>query len=160
MKPKRCLSRIKNYEELVMRIGMSVVALLFGLISTGHAQKVYKWTDEEGRVHFSSTAPRGQTTQQVRIRKSVEPPPAPVLDPNAPTDAKAGDKPKLSPEQRQEMVKYCAAMRERISALRRGGAIVEKGADGSSTPLVGNAIAEKLRADEESIRTYCTANGV
>jgi Domain of unknown function (DUF4124) len=130
--------------------------------SLNAAAKVYKWTDENGQVHFSSTPPAGKPAETVRIRKGVDAAPVVPDTSTAQTDANAkpGDKPKMTDEQRAELSKYCVAMRERISTLKQGGRLIEKNPDGSQTPLDVAGVDERLRTDETNVRNYCTANGL
>ncbi len=127
------------------------------------AAKIYKWTDANGQVHFDSTPPPGQVTEKVQIRKGVD---APVVTPTTPASkpnansAKNTGKPTLSPAQRAELTTYCSGMRERIGILKQGGNVVEKNPDGSNLALDAAAIAEKVKADEGNVKTYCTENGL
>jgi hypothetical protein len=135
-------------------------ALVFGA-AVSAAPKIFKWTDADGQVHFGSAPPPGQTAQKVRILKSVDAPAAPVDAPTAAGNGKAdAAKPAITPEQRAELVKYCTAMRERISTLKQGGRVVEKNPDGSKNDLDAAAVTSKLREDEGNVRSYCTSNGV
>lgn len=49
-----------------------------------HAQ-IYKWTDENGQVHFSQSKPVARDSDEVRIKKS------PVVDPVEQTESQGGD---------------------------------------------------------------------
>ena len=126
------------------------------------AAKIYKWTDANGQVHFDSSPPPGQVTEKVRIHKSVEAPPAAPADAATAANATAagGEKIVMSPQQRAEMTTYCTAMRGRLTAFKKGGLVIEKNADGTSVALDAAAIAQKLSADEATVKTYCTANGL
>lgn len=125
------------------------------------AAKIYKWTDANGQVHFDSSPPPGQVTEKVRIDKSAEAAPGAPADAATAASASAaagGEKIVMSPQQRAEMTTYCAAMRGRLTAFKKGGLVIEKNADGTSVALDAAAIAQKLSADEASVKTYCTAN--
>lgn len=126
------------------------------------AAKIFKWTDANGQVHFDSSPPPGQVTEKVRIQKSVEVPQAAATDAAKATTANSSDaeKIKMSPQQRAELTTYCNAMRVRLTAFKQGGLVIEKGLDGKSVALDADAIAQKLSADEENVKTYCTANGI
>lgn len=123
------------------------------------AAKIYKWTDANGQVHFDSSPPPGQVTEKVRIDKAVDAPPATPADAAATsTSANGGEKIVMSPQQRAELTTYCAAMRGRLTAFKKGGTVIEKNPDGTSVTLDAAAIAQKLSADEANVKTYCTAN--
>ena len=150
-----------------MRITALVLVVLTatGLCPSANAAgKIFKWTDANGQVHFDSSPPPGQATEKVRIQKSVEAPPTASTDAAKPaksaSSSSEGEKIAMSPEQRAELTTYCTAMRERLTAFRQGGLVIEKELDGKSVALDADAIAQKLSADEESVKTYCTANGI
>ncbi len=142
---------------------LAVLTAAAGFSMTANAAaKIFKWTDANGQVHFDSSPPPGQTTEKVRIHKSVDAPPAAPTD--AATTANAAstgaEKAPLSPQQRTELTRYCNGMRERISVLKQGGRVIEKAPDGSTLALNSDAITEKLKADETNVKTYCSANGL
>ena len=129
------------------------------LLSLGaHAAKVYKWTDPNGQVHFSSSPPPDQSAEQVRLRGSanVAAPEEPATD--AAAEAPAGDKPELSAEQREQLTKYCTELRARINTLGQGGKVMERKPDGTQAELAPTDVADRIRADKESERNYCRAN--
>ena len=148
-----------------MRITALVLVVLTatGLCPSANAAgKIFKWTDANGQVHFDSSPPPGQATEKVRIQKSVEAPPTASTDAAKPASANSsdGEKIAMSPEQRAELTTYCTTMRERLTVFRQGGLVIQKELDGTSVALDADTIAQKLSADEESVKTYCTANGI
>lgn len=52
-----------------MKLNSVVVALAIALLSTGAQSQVYKWTDENGKVHYSER-PMSQSSQSVKNRQS------------------------------------------------------------------------------------------
>ncbi len=149
-----------------MRIAVLVLVVLTAAAGfstpANAAAKIFKWTDANGQVHFDSSPPPGQATEKVRIQKGVDaPPPAPDDSATTANASSSGtEKLALSPQQRTELTRYCNGMRERISVLRQGGRVIEKAPDGSTLALNADKVAEKLKADESNIKTYCTANGL
>ena len=150
-----------------MRITALVLVVLTatGLCPSANAAgKIYKWTDANGQVHFDSSPPPGQATEKVRIQKSVAAPPTASTDAAKPAKSASsssdGEKIVMSPEQRAELTTYCTTMRERLTVFRQGGLVIQKELDGTSVALDADTIAQKLSADEESVKTYCTANGI
>ncbi len=130
--------------------------------SVNAAAKIFKWTDANGQVHFDSSPPPGQATEKVRIHKSVDAPPTttPTVKATAANASAGTEKLVMSPQQREELATYCTAMRARLTAFKQGGLVIEKELDGTSVALDADAVAQKLSADEESVKTYCTANGL
>jgi len=60
---------------------MRLAALLLCLITLPASAGLYKWTDEQGKVHYSDVPPPRQTPQQVDIVKpgGVAPTPVPTV---------------------------------------------------------------------------------
>jgi hypothetical protein len=57
-----------------------VIALL--LLNNSYAgQKIYKWTDENGNIHYSSEKPEDKQTDEVKV--NTKQPEAPKVDPKA-----------------------------------------------------------------------------
>ncbi len=51
---------------------MNALPLLLMILSIGCQAAVYKWTDDQGRVHYTDTPPPRQAAQEVRTGKSQE----------------------------------------------------------------------------------------
>ncbi len=66
-----------------MRIVPLVVLLI--LSSVAQAQAVYKWTDEQGVVHYGDRAPSNTQTEEIAIARSP-PVPGAAIDAGAPHD--------------------------------------------------------------------------
>ena len=50
---------------------LPLLLLTVGFSSTAQAE-IYKWTDEEGKVHYSATPPQGQTTKAEQIGDKIK----------------------------------------------------------------------------------------
>lgn len=141
---------------------MIAVALL-GACTLMGAQKVYKWTDENGQVHFDASPPPGKKTEQVRLRTGASaPPPADVAATAAPTSNEDGTpKPEMTPEAKVKLTKYCTDLRANIALLRnQGGRIVEENPDGTRNALGAPEIAERLQGSVNNETKYCTSKAI
>jgi len=47
---------------------------LIGIVTSAHADKVYKWSDEKGHVHYSTFPPAKADAEEVHVPSSVSPP--------------------------------------------------------------------------------------
>lgn len=145
---------------MIARSILRVAILSAFAVSLGaNAAKVYKWTDANGQTHFSSSPPPNQNAEQVQMRGSANVSAPETADPAA-AEAASGDKPELSPEQREQLTKYCVEIRERINALGQGGKLMERRPDGTQVELSPVDAADRLRQDKENERNYCRANGL
>jgi hypothetical protein len=157
------------YPEVArMRLNSVVFAAVFGLVAlSAQAQQVYKWTDENGQVHFSSTPPPKQKVQEVKIRNSQSTPVAPAdaaATPAAANAATAGTASSAEQQQAQaqrsaQLKTYCDSINARIATLSRGGArVVEEGPDGSRQALNTADVTARLQAAQADQARYCSAN--
>ena len=68
--------------ELLMKplFKIGVAAGLSLLLSTAVQAGMYKWTDEQGNVHYSQRPPKGQQYEKMKVQKSP-PPSTPATKP-------------------------------------------------------------------------------
>ena len=140
-------------------------AALIGLLTLSlgaYAAKVYKWTDANGQVHFSSSPPPDQTADEVRLRGNADAPTPTSPEPEAAAadETPKTDKPELSAEQREQLTKYCVELRERMNTLGQGGKVMERRPDGTQAELSPVDVADRVRQDKESERNYCKPHGL
>ena len=141
---------------------MIAVALL-GACTLMGAQKVYKWTDENGQVHFDASPPAGKKIEELRLRTGAStPPPAdPATTAPAAATEDATPKPEMTPEAKVKLTKYCTDLRANIALLRnQGGRIVEENPDGTRNALGAPEIAERLQGSLSSEQQYCSSNAI
>ncbi len=56
------------------------MAFILVISSPVWAEKIYKWVDENGQIHYSSQKPENQTAETVKIRKGPKVTPQPVAE--------------------------------------------------------------------------------
>lgn len=143
---------------------LMIAVALFGACTLIGAQKVYKWTDENGQVHFDASPPPGTKTEELRIRSEASTPPPADPAAAAATTASSEDgtpKPEMTPEAKEKLTKYCTELRANIALLRsQGGRIVEENPDGTRNPLGAPQIAERLQGSLNNEQQYCTSNAI
>jgi hypothetical protein len=130
------------------------------------AQKIYKWVDKDGTVHYGSQPP-GHNAQEVRIHQM---PAAPAPEPAQ----KSGDKPPPSfmesyeKEQKDKAAaaakaeqekalrdKNCAIARKRLATLKIGGRIVEADANGERKFLSDEEIQSRQQEAQKDVDKWC-----
>ncbi len=72
---------LKNLLTANKRIFYTVNCLLFALLALGlsgpsYAERIYKWVDEQGNTHYSTTPPPGSQAKRIKTA------PPPSTDPN------------------------------------------------------------------------------
>ena len=134
----------------------ALFALLLLAAGTAGAQ-AYKWTDAQGTVHYSESAPpAGTKYSRVTLSGSVEPiaAPAPAAEPgtnegqmNAQPAAPMED----TPENRS---KLCASLKSNLDTLRGSGPVVME--QGSQPKALSDAERkQQLDAAQAQYTQYC-----
>jgi hypothetical protein len=114
-----------------MSVRLALAALLTLLPALAAADQVYKWTDEQGHVHFSQTPPPSTKAQQITV---YVPPPDPQSLQNSQQLQKdlsakdqaakdAADKAAASKDPKAEALKqqHCDDLRVRLQTLAQSG---------------------------------------
>lgn len=136
-----------------MRMRMLLVlALALGVAGSALAQsgatKVYKWTDKEGRVHYSSTPPPEGEAQEMRVRAD---PATPVA-----TAPEAEAKPDPDAERKEGFKRNCEAARANLAQFQQQGQLMTRNPDGSMTPVSDAAKQAGIAQAQKDIAYYCT----
>ena len=119
------------------------VCLLIALISTPAtaAERVYKWTDAEGNVHFGQQPPTGTGAEALDIKQGYT------------AEAKPTD------EERNDEIRrrrdYCKLAQQNLEALSSEGEVKRKDEYGNVTDMTEEEKAtERVRA-EAAVKSYC-----
>ncbi len=116
------------------RVGLRVAVLLVAVLLAGAAstQKLYKWVDEQGRVHFSDRPP-ATAHEEIRLR----PPPG----------ARPADAPAPSPE--------CLELRKRLASYRAATVLVEQDALGNERQYSEEQRAQLIQRTQAAADEAC-----
>lgn len=129
-----------------------ILALLLGLTTlTAHAG-LYKWTDADGKVHFSDHEPSGGKAQTL----------------NKPDVPKIGSKPAdpipryqpYSDHELDERRRYCQNARNDVAEWKRRQPITYNQQTGTAEPMknVSDDAPQHLREAQDRVRQYCRQN--
>jgi hypothetical protein len=130
---------------------------LAALCTTGRADavgEVYKWTDENGVVHYTDSPPEGKpfTTKEVKAASAPAPAPEAGETPEAP--AATGTPPAeaaKTPAQRN-----CDIARKNLENLNAHENITaDRNNDGVQEPLTAEERATEIKRSESLIAVYC-----
>ncbi len=129
---------------------------LAALCTTGRADaagEVYKWTDEDGVVHYTDSPPEGKPFTTKEVKTPVVPAPAPA--PEAATSTKATGTPPAeatkTPAQRN-----CDIARKNLENLNAHENITaDRNNDGVQEPLTAEERATEIKRSESLIAVYC-----
>ncbi|MCW8828058.1 MAG: DUF4124 domain-containing protein [Gammaproteobacteria bacterium] len=137
---------------------MAALAVI-GLITLGTVQAatLYKWTDEEGNVHYSQTRPEGHDADRMEIRDEAPPP----ADTGTTRSAEPSDQVEEAiPQgagQNAERVRVrqqnCKVARENMEVYKTYRRVRQ--ADGTTVVLSDEMRAAKIEEAQKMIDKYC-----
>ena len=145
-----------------MRI-VSITALLALAPALAAADQVYKWTDEQGHVHFSQTPPPSTKAQQVTVNVSAPDPQSlqneqqlqqQLADKDkAAKDAAAKDQKDPNAEALKKV--ECDDLRTQLAALQQGGRAATVDEQGHVTYLDDAARAKQIATIQAQMAKNC-----
>lgn len=131
-----------------VRVAATLV-LLLGASSVQAAEKMYKWTDAQGTVHYSTKPPEGQTdTAELTLQKAPPPPPAaaPAAADQSGADAQA---PLVSPSE------ACKQAQANLKLLEQNSANLVMQQGGETRALSAEQREEQLAANRAIVEQHC-----
>jgi len=138
----------------------TIVILLILCAMPLAAQKIYKWVDENGQVHYSSKKPPGQEAEKLNIRTN-EPKPAPEAEQQA---AEAGEEEEVDDETKAELAKLdaqnlrrsCDQAKKNLTALQNSYRVAQQDPDtGEMVRLSDNQRGAALKQAKDNIKEFC-----
>ena len=136
-------------------IGISVLlkhlstALMFTLLISATAQAgIYKWTDEEGNIHYSSQRPEDAAVEQVKLHL---PPPA------TPEEEEEEEEDQLSDDDQAQQQRdiYCSNERNRLKTTEANTQIHVKDEKGNVKKLSSSERKQSLDKIKANLKKYC-----
>jgi len=133
---KRCASSLAVLIVLSLTLSSSI---------TMASERVYKWVDESGTVHFGQKPPTSQDAEALDVKSGY-------TEEAKKTDAEVS-------EEMAARMKYCDLAKTNLEALSSDGEVQRKDEYGNVTTMTPEEIAiEKVKA-EDAVKEYCgTAN--
>lgn len=152
-----------------MRLLIALAVLL--AVTPVSAQKLYKWVDQAGKVHYSDQPPpaNARSEKKLEVRSS----------PSGVTGSSTGTGPKSAADLDQEFRKRqlqraeneqklakesesnaekqrnCVESKNRLAALERGGRITRWGPNGEQQYLSDEEIAREVAAQRKTVDSWC-----
>jgi hypothetical protein len=153
------------------------VAVVCAIVPWAHAQ-LYKWVDENGKVHYSDQPPPSSVTSTKTIERAR---PRAVAAPSGDAVQETAKGPKTIADQEMEFRKRrvqaaeaeakrqqeaqasaekqrnCQQAKARVTNLERGGRITKQGADGEQNFLEDADIARELVEARKIADSWCSS---
>ena len=117
-------------------MGLIAIALMLCLANTAEAQKMYRWVDEQGRVHYGDRPPPGKRQELRKAR-----------DPSAGQDAAGA-----------EVSEACRELEQRLASYRSATELVEQDALGNKRSYTPEQRAQLIARTEEAREQACATS--
>lgn len=146
--------------ELLMKtlIKICLAAGLSLLLSTAVQAGMYKWTDEQGNVHYSQHRPSGKQYEKMKVDKAP-PPSSKTSTPSYSDQPSATDDPG-SKAVADEVAKNEEIRKKNCEAAKKNLNVYQiyrrvKGEDGKIRVVSEKEREEKIKASKNAIREFC-----
>ncbi|WP_395374291.1 DUF4124 domain-containing protein [Marinicella sp. W31] len=139
----------------------TIVVLLFLCAMPLAAQKIYKWVDENGQVHYSSQKPPGQDAEKLNIKAHDPEPPAPAEEEGAeaPAEEEEADdatKAELAKLDKANLQRSCQQARSNLASLQNSYRVAQVDPKtGETVRLSDSQRASALKRARDNIKEFC-----
>ncbi|TDR20836.1 DUF4124 domain-containing protein [Marinicella litoralis] len=142
----------------------AVTLLLLVVSGLVLAEKIYKWVDENGQIHYSSQKPVGQKAETMKVRNqpkvnaqtnesAVE---STEAAESTETDADAAAKAQLAKADAASMVRLCEQSRKNLAALNATVRVVQVDEKtGQTVRMNDDQRLQAMKTAQQGIREYC-----
>lgn len=151
-----------------------IMAMIVMISSQVSAEKIYKWVDEKGQIHYSSTKPVDQQVETVKVKKgpkikpqaqSTETDPGTDTMNNPEGDAAADAEVDAAAEEaaRKQLAaadiinnkKQCDLARSNLDALNATVKIARKNEQGELVRMTDDERVNAMKTAQQGIKQYC-----
>ncbi|MDA3869931.1 MAG: DUF4124 domain-containing protein [Gammaproteobacteria bacterium] len=129
---------------------LASLMLAFMLAPAVFATGVYKWVDDNGKIHYGSQRPQDASAEVVQLNESK-----PATRPDDAEEETAGAELSDDDKARQERDAYCKSERARLKTVEKTADIHEKGANGEVRKLSATDRNQRLNKIRANINQYC-----
>jgi len=143
------LSQISQYIKHLFGILTLTLVLTTPAISSG----IYKWTDENGKIHYGSQRPEDASSERMKLKLS-EPSPTSEKSENDKETNNTGVT-EVDDKANQERIVYCANERKRLKTVKKNKVIHEKDATGKVIKLASKERNQRIAKIQANISKYC-----
>ena len=145
-----------------MRTFFWMATLLVALIyfTSAEAQTYFKWTDDEGTIHFTAEPPQNRDFERIDTDGNVIGRSGPVAtDPNDPNSAEDQDNsvqmPREGEPDPEQVAARCEQARENLFWLENRRRIALENPDGTEEFIEGDARTELIEETQAFITEWC-----
>jgi Domain of unknown function (DUF4124) len=159
--------------HLMININWLLLALMSGawLVAAPAAAQTYKWTDADGKVHYSDQPPPANAKEQSTIKPLKQSVPAPTADPAAKAKtyveqeadfkkrqveaAERAAAEKKAAEDSAEKKRNCDQVRTQLKGMQAGGRVAQTSAQGEREYMSDAQIAQEIERLKKAEASLC-----
>lgn len=147
---------------------MLIIALVFAGFSVVNAEKVYKWVDENGQIHYSNQKPDTENVETVKLKKAPKIVKKETEETNTEvanvTAAEEPVDPEAEKEAKKQMAKadaanrkkQCDAARKNLNALNTSTRVAQVDeATGTRTIMTDEQRVKAFQQANKAIKDFC-----
>ncbi len=151
------------------------VAIILLISGQSWAEKIYKWVDENGQIHYSSQKPNDQQAETVKVKKGPKVTPKAEAEPAAAQATDAGQtdaeqteteaaadaaaeeaaRKQLAEADRINNRKQCDLARKNYAALNATVRVTRRDANGQVVRMTDDERVNALKTAQQAIKQYC-----
>lgn len=153
-----------------------ILTLMTAVLFTGQlaAEKIYKWVDDKGQIHYSSKKPVGQEAETMKLKKAPKAPAKTVTesddqaknkdeenkdvesaDAKAKAKAKAEAAAQLAEADKVNNKKQCDLATKNYAALNATVRVSRKNAQGETVRMTDDERVNALQTAQQAMKQYC-----
>lgn len=148
---------MKHFAKTLFIAGLSL------LISTTAQAGMYKWTDEQGNVHYSQQPPRDKQYEKMKVDKAPRSANTPSESTSATGSGNGGTSSGQNPESKtveDEISKNAAVRSQNCEAAKKNLQVYQiyrrvKGEDGKIRVVSEKEREEQIQRSKDAIREFC-----
>ncbi len=129
---------------------LTSLILAFMLAPAALATGVYKWVDDNGKIHYGSQRPQDASAERLKLNV-----PMPATQPEDAEKEAADVELSDDDKARQERDTYCKNERARLKTVEKTADIHEKNANGEVRKLSAADRKQRLNKIRANISQYC-----
>lgn len=135
------------------------IAGLSLLVNSAAQAGMYKWTDEQGNVHYSQSPPRGQEYEKMKVDKAPRPS-GTTATPQGTADSQTTGQSDGPGTVEDEVAKNAEIRKKNCDAAKKNLQVFQvyrrvKGEDGKIRVVSEKEREEQIQRSKEAIREFC-----
>ena len=138
-----------------------IVLSISTMFSTVCSAAIYKWVDDDGKVHYSETRPPQQPAEKMHVPSRTPENTSTYKRPSLKTDKEAATADQNDSQQadqgmpKEEKARICARAKQALETLNSRGRVRQKDKDGNISYMSEEQKQQRIASEKDKISKYC-----